>query len=154
MRLLVPGIALVLGLAACAAGSGGDRLPLGQSVGIANAGTQISVQRAGAGIVTPMVQNPDLQAAAQFHADDMVRSGQFRHTGSNGSSVSDRVASAGYRACAVAENIAQGQPDIRSVISAWMASPEHRANLLNAELSQFGFARNGDTWVLVLARPC
>jgi uncharacterized protein YkwD len=61
---------------------------------------------------------------------------------------------AGYRSCLTAENIARGQPDIRSVVADWMNSPGHRSNILNAQLTQYGFAQAGSVWVLVLARPC
>jgi uncharacterized protein YkwD len=39
------------------------------------------------------------------------------------------------------------------VVAAWGASPGHRRNML-APYKQFGAARIGDTWVLVLASGC
>jgi uncharacterized protein YkwD len=66
----------------------------------------------------------------------------------------DRLTRAGHSSCAAAENVANGTLDIRSTIANWMASPDHRANILNPQVTQFGFAQSGDTWVLVLARPC
>jgi uncharacterized protein YkwD len=57
-------------------------------------------------------------------------------------------------ACAAAENVARGRSDIRSTIADWMASPDHRANIMSPQMTQFGFAGTSDTWVLVLARPC
>jgi|AntRauMFilla1563_2_1112583.scaffolds.fasta_scaffold11095_2 uncharacterized protein YkwD len=149
--LLLP---LLLGLAACNSAGTTDRVSIGTTAEIASMGTQLSVQRAGNGILRPLIQNPALQAAAAAHADDLNNSGQFSHTGSDGSDVQTRVRRAGYNWCFVAENIAQGQPDVRSVVSAWMASPDHRANILSAQATQFGFARTGDIWVLVVARPC
>jgi len=140
-------------LAACTA-PGTQRLSMGQSVDIGSAGTQISVQRAQNGLLRPISHSPQLQAAAQAHADDLLQSGTFSHTGSDGSTVATRVSRSGYTACFSAENIAQGQTDIRSVMADWMASPPHRENLLNAQVTQFGFAQASDIWVLVLARPC
>jgi len=35
-----------------------------------------------------------------------------------------------------------------------MASPGHRANILDPQVTDFGFAEVGTTRVLVLARPC
>lgn len=141
-------------LAACTPAPGTQRVSAGTSVDIASAGTQLSVQRAGGGIIRPLGHSPALQAAAQAHADDLAISGQLGHTGSDGSSLSDRIRAAGFNACAAAENVASGTPDIRSTIANWMASPDHRANILNPTVTQFGFASSGGTWVLVLARPC
>jgi len=142
-------------LAACTPAPGTERLSAGRTVDVASAATQLSIQRAGTGIVRPIVQNPALQAAAQAHADDLARSGLFSHTGSDGSTLASRLQRANYNACASAENIAQGTPDIRSTISQWMQSDGHRANILNAQLTQFGFARGSNgIWVLVMARPC
>ncbi len=153
MRFLLL-LSLMIGLAACNRSGGIERVSIGTTAEIASVGTQLSVQRANTGILRPLVQNPALQAAAASHADDLHSTGQFGHAGSDGSSVQSRVSSANYNACFVAENIAQGQPDVRSVVAAWMDSADHRANILNAQATQFGFASVGDIWVLVLARPC
>ncbi|MEM7724405.1 MAG: CAP domain-containing protein [Pseudomonadota bacterium] len=141
-------------LAACGAPPGTERMSMGSTVDIASVGTQLSVQRAGNGILRPLAHSPALQAAAQAHADDLARTGRFAHTGSDGSSVAERARRANYNACALAENIAQGQPDIRSVITAWMGSEGHRRNILDAQVTQFGFAESAGNWVLVLGRPC
>jgi len=150
MRLILP---LLIALAACTP-EGSQRLSFGQSADIASAGTQISAQRAQNGLLRPLRHSPQLQAAAQAHANDLLRSGGFSHTGSDGSSLADRVDRAGYTACFSAENIARGQTEVRAVVADWMASPDHRANLLNAQVTQFGFGQASDIWVLVLARPC
>lgn len=146
--------AALLALTACAPGPGASRVSAGTTVDIASAGTQLSVQRAGAGIIRPLVHSPQLQAAAQAQADDLHATGRFDHTGRDGSTLSDRMGMAGYTACFAAENIARGQPDIRSVVATWMASEGHRGNILNPQATQFGFANTGDVWVLVLGRPC
>ena len=153
MRLILIA-ALTAALAACTPSPGMERLTAGQSVDIASAGAQISVQRARAGIVRPLGHSPALQAAAAAHADYLSRTGTFSHDGPGGSTPRTRAARAGYTACLTAENIARGQGDIRTVIADWMASPGHRSNLLNPQVTQYGFARAGSVWVLVLARPC
>lgn len=97
--------------------------------------------------------SPLLAGVAQAHADDMARNRFFSHGGSDGSSVGDRVARAGYGWCAVAENIARGQRDLDSVIRGWQGSPGHRRNMLSGEMAEIGLARGPrDTWVMVLAR--
>ncbi len=143
-----------LALTACAAGTGTERVPLATTGLIAQANTLISVQRAQTGIVRPLVHSPALQAAAQAQADDLAASGSVGHVGADGSTLSERITRAGYTACFAAENVAQGQPDLRGVIAEWSNSPDHRANMVNPNASQFGFARADNAWVLVLARPC
>jgi uncharacterized protein YkwD len=141
-------------LAACSPGAGTERLSAGSTVDIASAGTQLSVQRAGGGIVRPLIHSPALQAAAQAQADDLRDAQRLGHLGADGSTLTDRLRRAGYTACASAENVASGTPDIRTSIGRWMDSAGHRANILNPQFTQFGFASSGETWVLVLARPC
>ncbi|HID66983.1 MAG TPA: CAP domain-containing protein [Roseibacterium sp.] len=131
-----------------------QRLSLGQSVDIAAVGARISALRAGQGLVRPLGHSAALQAAAQAHADDMARTGEFSHRGTNGSTVSSRLRSAGYNACFNAENIAYGQTRIAQVFQDWMSSPGHRRSILAAEATQFGFARNGTYSVLLLGRSC
>jgi len=145
---------ILLVLASCAAAPSTERLSAGQSLDIGNAGAQISLRRAQNGILSPLVHSPALQAAAQAHARDLLQGAPFGHVGSDGSTVSDRVARTGLQACASAENLASGQGNLRAVLVDWMGSETHRANLLNPGLTQFGIAREGDIWVLVMGRPC
>ncbi len=131
-----------------------QQLSLGSSVDIAAVGTRLSALRAGNGILRPVGHSAALQAAAQAHADDMARTGNFGHRGSNGSTAQSRVRAAGYNACYTAENIAAGQSTIANVFSDWMASSGHRTNILSPQATQFGFARNGSYSVLVMGRTC
>jgi uncharacterized protein YkwD len=150
------GVVLLAALAACAPAPGTERMSAGRSLDIASAGAQLSLTRAGAGVVRPLLHSPALQAAAQAHADDLARTGRgLSHRGSDGSDLQTRLRRAGVTACAAAENLAQGTPDIRSTLAQWMASDAHRANILNPQVTQFGLARGaGGIWVLALARPC
>ena len=65
---------------------------------------------------------------------------------------------AGYRYRKVAENIAAGQRDAAEVVRGWMNSPGHRANILDAELTQIGVGLvsggpYGTTWTQVFGTP-
>lgn len=94
----------------------------------------------------------NLEQAARLHAQDMLATRHFSHTGSDGSSVADRVSRTGYRWCFVAENIAQGQRDLAEVVSAWAQSPGHRANILSPRVQEFALIEGpGYIWVMVLA---
>jgi uncharacterized protein YkwD len=81
----------------------------------------------------PALRRDDrLVAAARAHSADMVRQGFFDHTGSDGSSFVAREIAAGYpRKGPSAENIAWGYRTPRDVVTGWMHSPGHRANILN-----------------------
>jgi uncharacterized protein YkwD len=88
----------------------------------------------------------ELRRAATGHSNDMVSHSHFSHSGSGGSSVTARVARAGYLAragaYAIGENIGGG-PGRRlgspvAVFRAWMHSPGHRANILDRRFRDFG----------------
>ncbi len=86
-----------------------------------------------------------LTSAARQHSTDMARTGVFSHTGTDGSDPGDRMRSAGYDTSrGWAENIAWGQPSAQAVMTAWLGSPGHRANILNCSLRALGVgvARN------------
>ena len=105
--------------------------------------------------------NAALAQAAVVHSDDMVAGNFFSHTGSNGSTVGTRVTAAGYAWRGVGENIAAGQGSVAAVVSGWMASPGHCANLMKASFQDLGVAcvRGGASnsfrtyWTMALARP-
>jgi uncharacterized protein YkwD len=98
--------------------------------------------------------------AAQLHADQMASMGQMAHSlpGARYPEPQDRLAAAGYRWQAYAENVAYGQGNPTSAIGAWMGSSGHRANILNPGLTEIGAAvANGSDgrpyWVQVFGNP-
>ncbi|WP_342078606.1 CAP domain-containing protein [Yoonia sp. SS1-5] len=101
-----------------------------------------------------LVEQPQLRRAAQAHADDMARRGYFAHRAPNGDGAGKRIARAGYRACGWAENIANGIPTRAGVFEGWRRSRGHRRNMLQRAYTEYGLARSGNIWVMVLARPC
>jgi uncharacterized protein YkwD len=89
--------------------------------------------------------NLRLRAAAQRHADAMVKAHFFSHTGKNGSTPQARVAASGYlksaRSWVVGENIGYGagnQGTPQAIVKAWMASPPHRAIILGTAWTDGG----------------
>lgn len=85
----------------------------------------------------PLAKQSQLTSAAQKHAADMGANDYFDHTGQDGSSPSDRAAREGYIG-ASGENIAAGQPTPQIVVTGWMNSPGHRANILNPDYTIIG----------------
>ncbi len=85
----------------------------------------------------PVMANARLQAAAQEHARDMAEHEKMNHKGSDGSSPFRRMERQGYRYRRAGENIAYGQPDVKTVMKVWMNSPPHKKNILGG-FSQIG----------------
>ena len=94
----------------------------------------------------PLTWNDHLEAAALGHTQDMADNNFLSHTGSDGSSMSQRIQDAGYDYHACAENIAVGQTSIEQVMNAWMNSSGHRTNILNSSYEHLGAARVGNYW--------
>ena len=103
--------------------------------------------------VPPLSLEVRLDIAAKRHAAWMYRTGRVSHTGEVGSSFSQRVAREGYQMMTGGENVAAGQRTATEVVSAWMNSPGHRANVLGRSFVHVGFGRSGNYWCVVLASP-
>jgi len=86
----------------------------------------------------PLQLNPTLTTAAYGHSLDMATQDFFGHVGSNGSTVFNRLDTAGYRYTTAGENIAAGFTTAKSVVQAWMNSPLHRQNILTPFLEEVG----------------
>ncbi len=103
--------------------------------------------------------SPLLGQAAQLHAEDMARNDFFDHTGSDGSSISQRISRTGYSLIAVGENIYYQNPQGNPVdaVVGWMNSPGHRRNILDSSFTEvgFGYATDGNNhyFVQVFAAP-
>ncbi|CEG37713.1 CAP domain [Plasmopara halstedii] len=82
-----------------------------------------------------------LVSAATLHSQDQARNCRMSHTGSNGSGIGDRAMLQNYNFNFVAENVASGQKTVDEVMTAWMNSPSHRANLLSKDVRHVGFAK-------------
>jgi uncharacterized protein YkwD len=82
--------------------------------------------------------NSKLTKAAQSHSADMAANNYFSHDSQDGRSPFDRMKDVGYSFSAAAENIAMGQRTPADVMTAWMNSPGHKANILNCTYTQIG----------------
>jgi uncharacterized protein YkwD len=89
---------------------------------------------------TALRWNTPLIASATGHSKDMVARNYFSHTGSDGSNAGQRDTAAGYSWWGWGENIAAGQTSVASVVGAWMSSPGHCANIMNAKFRDVGLA--------------
>lgn len=98
----------------------------------------VNAERAWAGL-GPVTYNPNLTYAAQNYANLLSHGSCWGHYCDGYSRVSHRLEAAGYRNwTTVGENIAAGQWSPEAVVAAWMASPGHRANILNPNYTEIG----------------
>jgi uncharacterized protein YkwD len=80
--------------------------------------------------------DPRLERAARAHSSKMLRTGLFSH-----GAFDARIRSVGVRAPRIGENLAWAVGRLtqaRAVVRMWMASPEHRRNLLDPGFSIVG----------------
>jgi uncharacterized protein YkwD len=103
-----------------------------------------------------LAENLALDMAAIDHSTDMAQRRTMTHTGWNGSNTGQRIKANGYASSTWGENVAAGQASVAEVMSSWMNSPGHAANILSAAFAEIGFAAvtgsNGTTyWTMVLA---
>jgi uncharacterized protein YkwD len=95
-------------------------------------------QRRSNGCFVDLALSPALSAAGYSHSRDMALNNLFSHTGSDGSTLGDRAVRAGYNYQKLAENIAAGFPTAQAVVTNWMTSASHRANILNCDMREIG----------------
>jgi uncharacterized protein YkwD len=83
-----------------------------------------------------------LARAAQAHADDMARTGNPAHTGSDGSAAQDRAVTHGWPSRYVGENLSAGESikDQATAQASWEHSPAHLRNTLHPGYTHAGMA--------------
>ncbi len=96
----------------------------------------VNEQRQQAGC-SPVTADTRLDALATAFSDDMAARGFFDHTDPDGHTPWDRAKAAGITNLG-GENIARGQATPEAVMTAWMNSPGHRANILNCKFTTLG----------------
>ncbi len=84
-----------------------------------------------------LATNERLAGAAQKHTDWQSVNG-MSHTGEGGSTAGTRATAAGYGWRMVGENVAFGYATPEAVMTGWMNSSGHRANILNCSYRELG----------------
>jgi uncharacterized protein YkwD len=92
-------------------------------------------QKAGCG---DLDRESRLEAAAQKHSELQAEKNSMSHQLPGEASMGDRVTAEGYRWRSVAENVAAGYPTAAAVMTGWMNSPGHKANILNCGYEEIG----------------
>jgi uncharacterized protein YkwD len=83
----------------------------------------------------------NLDASAEAKVLDMFKNQYFAHQSPGGLGVGDLAENAGYDFLIIGENLALGNfENDQALVQAWMDSPGHRANILNANYQEIGVA--------------
>ncbi len=82
--------------------------------------------------------NETLDRAGQMQADDMAAKSYFFHVTPDGKSPWSWLLQHGYQFSAAGENLAVLFSDAQDVETAWIASPEHRVNILDGQYTAIG----------------
>jgi uncharacterized protein YkwD len=134
------------GVGAGAACPNPDLAPSAATLGAISEATLclLNGERADHGLA-PLAPNAQLADAATAYVQDLVAGSYFSHTGRDGSGVLDRVQRSGYlprgAAVVLGENLAWGSGGLATpgaIMSGWMNSPGHRANILNPDFREVG----------------
>jgi len=111
-------------------------------------------QERAANSLHPLSYDANLATSARGHATDMAVQEYFNHVSLDGRTFSQRVTAAGYVYNSAGENIAAGYRTATLVVTAWMNSPGHRANILNTTFCDIGIgyayeasSRYNEYWV-------
>lgn len=98
-------------------------------------------QQRGSYGVAALAANPQLSLAAAIKAQDMLDKQYFAHESPTGAGPSDLAEETGYDFISVGENLAMGNfKNDEDLVQAWMDSPGHRENILNAAYMEIGIA--------------
>jgi uncharacterized protein YkwD len=94
----------------------------------------------------PLVVNPELEQAAEGHCTELIADDYFAHVSPSGETPVDRIRTTGYIpgpsvGYAIGENLAWGTYSLstpQAIVSAWVASPGHLANILEGQYTETG----------------
>jgi uncharacterized protein YkwD len=126
----------------------------GNSVGVSTeeqqAFSRLNADRTANGL-SPLRINTALTGLAEAYAQDMINRSFFSHTNPQGQSPFDRMRQAGIQYGYAGENLAINV-SVPEAEQAFMNSPGHRANILNAHYTQVGLgvrhSSNGSVYVV------
>lgn len=110
--------------------------------------------------LTPLAESAKLMAAASIQSQQMAQFQRADHTisGAEYPTLQARLQAVTYVYSNAAENVAWNQRDAQSVVSSWMSSSGHRANILDPALREIGVAMTRSAkgepyWVQVFGSP-
>ncbi|MFA6131637.1 MAG: CAP domain-containing protein [Patescibacteria group bacterium] len=96
-----------------------------------------NASRRSAGL-TELVDNTKLDAAAQAKAEDMILNQYFAHTSPANVTPWQWILSNGYAYELAGENLAVYYTQAEDTLAGWLASPTHRANIMDERFADIG----------------
>jgi uncharacterized protein YkwD len=88
-----------------------------------------------------LTENNKLDQSAEIKMKDLFAKQYFEHVSPTGVSVSNLADQVSYEYIVIGENLAMGDfVNNKDLVDAWMASPGHRANILNKRYTEIGVA--------------
>lgn len=100
----------------------------------------VNSERVSAGLA-PLGFNIRLSAMAEGKAVDMINKQYFAHVSPTGVSIADLAKIYRYEYIHIGENLALGDfTSSQDVMTGWMNSPGHRANILNSNYTEIGIS--------------
>jgi uncharacterized YkwD family protein len=97
----------------------------------------VNVERQKVGL-QPLTLNSEISNVARAKSKDMADNNYFAHQSPTYGSAGDMLTKFGIRWSAWGENLASGQRTPESVVTAWMNSEGHRANIMSPNFSRIG----------------
>ncbi|MGG1916010.1 CAP domain-containing protein [Priestia megaterium] len=109
--------------------------------------TLVNQERAKAGL-KPLQVDATLSKSAKAKSQDMHDKNYFDHQSPTYGSPFDQMKKFGISYKTAGENIAEGQTSPAEVMKAWMNSPGHKANILNASYTHIGvgYVKDKNIW--------
>jgi uncharacterized protein YkwD len=94
----------------------------------------------------PLQTSPQLEQAAEGHCQELIADDYFAHVSPSGETPVDRIRATGYipgpsDGYVIGENLAWGTYQLstpQAIVAAWIASPGHLANILEAQYTETG----------------
>lgn len=119
--------------------------------------TLVNKERAARGLQL-LTYNTEVARVARIKSQDMINKGYFSHTSPTYGSPFNMMENFGIRFSNGGENIAYGQRTAQEVMTGWMNSAGHRANILSGSYTQIGVgvakASNGTLyWTQLFIKP-
>jgi len=100
-----------------------------------------NIERENNGSIPPLLENVVLDRIAQLRIEDMFKYQYFAHVSPSGLDAEMGASQVGYDYLAIGENLALGDfYNNEDLVTAWMNSPGHRANILNSKYEEIGVA--------------
>lgn len=107
----------------------------------------VNIERTSRGLST-LEHDWELSRVARYKSQDMKDNNYFSHTSPTYGSPFQMMKSFGITYRSAGENIAKGQRTPQEVVTAWMNSSGHRANILNSSFTHIGvgYVDSGKYW--------